>query len=428
MKDVLKRRDYRLLLVGQGISHLGDQFHLIALPWLVLTLTHDPVQLGIVLALAGIPRAAFMLFGGMLADRRSPRTIMLASDVLRFALVAALGTAVLTGTVQVWMVYVLALGFGVVSGFFMPAAEAALPRLVETEQLEAGNGLMMGVSQLAQFVGPAAAGTLIAVFGGAAVAGSQVASLAGIGVAMLVDAGSFAVSAVTLALMRSLPASGGDTHAHPLAAIREGFRFTARRAGFRWMFGVIAVANLLVAGPLMVGVPVLAQSRFAEGAAAFGLIMSAYAIGNLGGFVGAGALRRPSPRGFAFVVLALFLGFGAVFASLAFITSTWVAVALMALLGLGNGYIAVTIMSSMQRMTPEAMLGRVMSLMMLAMVGLVPISQAVSGIVIKLGAVALFVPAGIGLALTGVYAFARQASWVHEVYAVPAEDMLSVTA
>ena len=70
---------------GQGISHLGDQFHLIALPWLVLTLTHDPFQLGLVLALAGIPRAAVMLFGGAFADRHSPRVIMLVSDALRFA-------------------------------------------------------------------------------------------------------------------------------------------------------------------------------------------------------------------------------------------------------------------------------------------------------------------------------------------------------
>ena len=60
MLGTLKTRDYRMLWIGQSISHLGDQFHLIALPWLVLSLTHDPFQLGLVLALAGIPRAAMM--------------------------------------------------------------------------------------------------------------------------------------------------------------------------------------------------------------------------------------------------------------------------------------------------------------------------------------------------------------------------------
>ena len=129
---------------------------------------------------------------------------MLASDALRFVLVSALAAAVLTGTVQLWMVYVARdRRSALVSGVFMPAAEAALPRLVGTDQLEAGNGLMMGTNQLAQFVGPAAAGTLIALFGQATVAGSSVASLTGIGVAMSVDAPRFAVSALTLLALRA---------------------------------------------------------------------------------------------------------------------------------------------------------------------------------------------------------------------------------
>src|ERR1035437_7338810 len=118
MFAALKTRDFRLLWGGQAISFIGDQFHLIALPWLVLTLTHDPLQLGIVLALAGIPRAALMLLGGAYAARHSPRTIMLVSDVLRLVLVAGLAAATLTGAVQMWMLYLLALSFGVASGFF----------------------------------------------------------------------------------------------------------------------------------------------------------------------------------------------------------------------------------------------------------------------------------------------------------------------
>jgi MFS family permease len=100
MFSILKHRDYRLLWAGQSISQLGDQFHLIALPWLVLTITRDPVQLGIVLALAGVPRALLMLLGGAFADRHSPRTIMLVSDSLRFGIVAGLAAAVLTGQVR----------------------------------------------------------------------------------------------------------------------------------------------------------------------------------------------------------------------------------------------------------------------------------------------------------------------------------------
>ena len=409
MLSTLRTRDYRLLWIGQGISHLGDQFHLIALPWLVLTLTHDPFQLGLVLALAGVPRAAVMLFGGAFADRHSPRLIMLVSDGLRFVIAAALAASILTGTVHLWMVYLLALSFGVVSGFFMPAAEASLPRLLEDEQLEGGNALMMGADQLAQFVGPALAGVVIALFGASQIAGGHAGSLTGVGVAFAVDAASFAVSALTLVLMHSLPALGAGSH--PLEAIKAGLRFTMARPAFRWLLALLAAANLLVIGPLLVGIPVLAQSRFSHGAAAFGLLISGYGLGNLCGIIVAGTAPRPSSRAFSRVVVGLFVGFGLVIASLAFISSVWVGVALLVVLGVGDGYVAVVMMTLVQRMTPADMLGRVMSLVMLAMLGVTPISTALAGAIVGLGPVVLFVGCGAGMLLVTVVAAVRRRSW-----------------
>src|SRR5690606_41454236 len=76
-------RDFRLLWLGEGVSVLGDHFYMIALPWLILQLTGDPLAMGTVLALAAIPRALFMLIGGALTDRFSPRTLMLGSNLVR---------------------------------------------------------------------------------------------------------------------------------------------------------------------------------------------------------------------------------------------------------------------------------------------------------------------------------------------------------
>jgi MFS family permease len=411
MLSALKGREYRLLWIGQAVSHLGDQFHLIALPWLVLTLTHDPFQLGLVLALAGIPRAAVMLIGGAFADRHSPRVIMLVSDALRFVIAGALAVSILTGSVQLWMVYALAAGFGVVSGFFMPAAEASLPRLLEDKQLEAGNALMMGADQLMSFVGPALAGVVIALFGASHVAGATAGSLTGVGVAFGVDALSFAVSAAMLALMHALPALAAGDGAHPLAAVAAGLRFTFRRPVFLWMLGLIAGVNLLLIGPLMVGIPVLAQTRFTQGAAAFGMLMAAFGLGSLAGMIAAGTLPRPSSRSFSALIVVLFVGFGLVIGALAFITSAWVGAALLALLGVGDGYVAVTLMTTVQRVTPPAMLGRVMSLLMLAMLGVQPISTAVSGAVIGLGADVLFAGCGAGVLAIAFVAWAFRRSW-----------------
>jgi MFS family permease len=384
----------------------------------VLTLTHDPFQLGLVLALAGVPRAALMLLGGAFADRHSPRLIMLVSDALRFVIVGALAASILTGAVRLWMVYAVAVSFGVVSGFFMPAAEASLPRLLRNEQLEAGNALMMGADQLMGFVGPALAGVVIAFFGATQTAGGTAGSLSGVGAAFSVDAASFAVSALTIVLMHALPALAAGDGVRPFAAVAAGLRFTASRPVFLWLLGLLAVVNLLLIGPLMVGIPVLAQTKFSQGAAAFGLLISAYGLGNLAGMIGAGTLLKPSSRLFSVIILALFAGFGVVIAALAFISSVWIGVMLLAVLGVGNGYAAVTLMTTIQRATPAPMLGRVMSLVMLATFGVQPISTAAAGAVIGLSADVLFVGCGAGVLATAVVAWAFRRSWSLETLAL----------
>ena len=193
MLKVMSIRDFRLLFSGSTTSILGDQFAFIATPWLVLQLTNDPLKLGIVLALEGIPRAVFMLLGGAITDRLSPRLIMLISDIIRFFLTALMAVLVLTGSIQMWMMYAFGLAFGLVSGFSIPAGNSIVPRLVKAEDLQAGNSVMMGTSQLVGFVGPTIAGILI---------GGYSKSPLGIGLAFSIDALSFAVSSICLWLMR----------------------------------------------------------------------------------------------------------------------------------------------------------------------------------------------------------------------------------
>lgn len=416
MFAALKDRDYRLLFTGQAVSYIGDQFHLVALPWLVLSLTHDPLQLGLVLAASGIPRAALMLVGGAWADRFSPRKIMLVSDTLRALVTLALVVAIASAHVQLWMVYALAIAFGIVSGFFMPAAEAAVPRLLPDTALESGNSLIMGADQIATFVGPTIAGTLIAWLGGAQHAGA--ASLLPLAIAFGVDAASFVVSAATLVLMHPIPALlSGDTH--PLADVAEGIRFVIGHPMLRMLVTVVALANLFVTGPLLVGIPVLAATRYTEGAAAFGIIVSAFGFGNIGGMVAAGALPRLPDRAVALLSVALFVVFAGVYTALGFVGSMWIAAAMMIVTGLGNGYLAILVMTALQRLAPEHMLGRVMSLMMLAMVGLAPISQSLAGAVLKLSVPAMFAAAGVGMLATGVFVFTQRHVWVFPEAAEP---------
>src|ERR1043165_833577 len=103
--EVLGNRNFRLLWIGESVSMLGDHFCMIALPWLVLQLTGDSLAMGTVLALSAIPRAFFMLVGGALTDRFSPRTLMLASNAVRFTLVSVLTVLVFSSQVDMWMLY-----------------------------------------------------------------------------------------------------------------------------------------------------------------------------------------------------------------------------------------------------------------------------------------------------------------------------------
>ena len=398
MARVMSLQDFRLLFAGSTTSLLGDQFALIATPWLVLKLTGDPLTLGIVLALEGFPRAVFMLLGGAVTDHISPRRVMLISDFIRLALAGLMVVVIFTGAVQMWMVYAFALGFGLVAGFAIPAGNSIVPMLVKEADLQAGNSIIMGSSQLVQFVGPTIAGLLI---------GKYSSSDMGIGLAFAIDSLSFVVSAVCLWGIhggRGLSISGETQKESLWNSILVGMKYLWNDGTLRMMFLILAAVNFLFTGPLLVGIPVLADQHLPEGAMAFGLLMSAFAGGSLLGILLAGALPRPKGKAMSAFLIILLAAFGVSLGFFGFIRSTWLDFALMLLLGAGNGYIAILMFTWMQANTPKDMLGRMMSMVMLAGNGLVPISQAISGALIKWSLETLFVLAGILIVLVSLWA------------------------
>lgn len=386
MLRVLAIRDFMLLWVGGSTSMLGSQFSLIALPWLVLQITGDPLQLGIVMALGGIPRAAFMLFGGVIADRFSPRMILLLCDWINFFISVLVAVLVFTGQMQVWMLYAFSLVTGLLSGFVMPAASSITPSLVPADDLQAANSLSMGTQQLVGFLGPALAGLII----------GKDSSILGMTIAFAVDGLTFGLSALALGLMRGgkgQPANAPEAE-NIWRSMRESFAYLFSNSGLKFLFIVMAGINFLFSGPLLVGIPVLAEQRLAEGATAFGFLMSAYAGGNLVGLILAGVLPKAQGSKFRVLMIGLLASFGAVLISLGWITNTWVDVTLMALLGVGNGYFGLVLFTWIQQRTPREMIGRVMSIVMLASLGLVPFSQAISGAVSRWDLTMLFALSG----------------------------------
>ncbi len=129
-RNVLRDRNFAWLTGGGVISALGDQFTLIALPWLVLKLSHDPATLGLVLALMGAPRAVLILFGGAVVDRHSPKAILMLTKYVNTVLLAVLAILVYSGGVTLTLAIALALGLSLASAFSIPAGTSMLPHVV----------------------------------------------------------------------------------------------------------------------------------------------------------------------------------------------------------------------------------------------------------------------------------------------------------
>jgi hypothetical protein len=397
-------RDFRLLWVGEAVSALGDQFALIALPWLALVLTGSPLALGGAMAVMAIPRALLMLVGGVSVDRFSPRRVMLGSNAVRLVAVSALGVVVLFGEAEVWMLYAFALVFGVADAFFFPAQTAIVPELVADDQLPRANGIVQGTAQVSILVGPVAAGVVIAALGGSATA----ASAAGIGVALLFDAATFVVSLATLLFIKPRAHVVG-AHDSILDSIREAARFVWSSRGMRAMILVSLAANFLIVGPFEVGMPFIAYSRLPEGAAAFGLVTAAFGAGSLVGLLLGSVLPAPRAARFGAVVVLPMAIAGLALAGLAAATSTIAAAALTGLAGVALGYTNLLSITWIQRRIPQALMGRVMSLLITGSVGLVPVSMFVSGFAVQLNVDATLLVAGIGMAVVALAAVSSAA-------------------
>ncbi len=156
---------FRNLWLGTTVSVLGDQFYLVALPWLVLQLTGSSLALGTIMMSAAIPRALLMLMGGAVTDRFAPRDILLVNTSARTLLVAAIAVLTWLSVIHLWHLYFLALAFGVADAFGFPASQALLPTLVAPEQLTAANAMFQGSMQASTLIGPAPAGLVLKRFG-----------------------------------------------------------------------------------------------------------------------------------------------------------------------------------------------------------------------------------------------------------------------
>jgi MFS family permease len=394
---------FRNLWIGSTISLLGDQFYLVALPWLVLQLTRSSVALGTILMTAAIPRAALMLVGGAVIDRFSPRRVLMTTAAVRAVLVGTVALLIWRDLIQLWQLYALTFAFGVADAFSFPAGPALLPTLVEPEQLRTANATFQSSTVLTQMAGPGPAGLVIKSWG--------------IASALFFDALSFLAVIAVLFRIPNPPkapapsgADGSPARAGMLHSILEGLRAVRNDPPLMSLMALFALMNFCVAGPIGVGLAAVAKFRF-DSATAFGTLLSIFSAGTLVGVAIGGLVKRPRRRGLQFIIVSLLTGLELIGIGLVLKAYGLAAIAaLLALMGAGVGLINVQFGAWMQVRVERALLGRVMSVLMFAAVGLIPFSQVFSGLLAKWSLRGLFIAAGAVLVVSSLAGISGKAA------------------
>jgi MFS family permease len=356
----LASRNFRLLLACDVTSWLGSAMAGVALPFAVLAIGGSPADIGYVATSSLLAMMACLLLGGAVADRLPRHQVLVAADVVMAVAQACSAGLVLAGRPHPWELALLAAVAGAGLGFFVPAAQGLLPQTVSEAQLSQANAVNRVGASLARISGAAAGGIVVAV--------------AGPGWALAADAASFAVAAALRAGMR-FPALPPAEPSHLLSELREGWReFVSRR----WLWTIVVQFAFLTAitfGAIGVLGPLAAQARLG-GAAAWGTIMSAFAVGSVAGglimirlrfsrMLLAGTLSAP--------VFAVWL-----FALAAPVPLPVVAVAALAA-GISTEVFAVNWITTMQQEIPPNLLSRLSAYDYLGSLALAPAGTALAG-------------------------------------------------
>ena len=280
----LAEPQFRLLWIGQTASAAGDALIPVAVAFAVLGIHGTATDLGIVFAAFTVAHVAFVLVGGVVADRLPRQLVMVACDVVRLVAEVILAILLISHAAQIWHIAVSAAVIGAASAFFLPATGGLVPQTVSPGRLQQANALM-GLSRSATGIfGPPIAGLLIV--------------FTGIGAVFLVDAGTFVLSAISLLMLRLPPTEARPTEQQFLADLAAGWREVASR---RWILAAIVAFGLsnMSGSVFFILGAVVANARLG-GAAAWGLILTGGAIGGvIGGLL---ALRLHPKR-------PLFVGF-----------------------------------------------------------------------------------------------------------------------
>ncbi|MDF6043918.1 MFS transporter [Streptomyces sp. JH14] len=367
-------RDANVLrwLSAYTASVTGDIVYFLALSW-AATRAAEPSQVGLVVAAGALPRAVFMLGGGVVADRFGPRRIAVASDAIRCAVILTAAATLVSAPPNMWLLIPVALVFGVVDAVFMPAVGALPPRITAPEQL-ARVQAMRGLSiRLSNAIGPLLAGAVLAV-------GDVTAAFGAAGVL-------FAASLVILLTVRIASPAEVSQRTSAWRELGDGLRYVRHHRMLAPLVTVIGLSEMCFSGPVATGLVLLADER-GWGASGMGWIASAFSVGAAAAALLLTVSSRIPHAGAAMSLALLVTAAGAV--ALGHAPSLPIAVAFGALIGLTSGITATVTSALIQTEADPRYLGRVTSVTTLCTLGLAPVLFPAVGITVAVWGAATF--------------------------------------
>ncbi|HEY0472831.1 MAG TPA: MFS transporter [Kribbella sp.] len=353
-------RNFRLYASGAIISNVGTWMQRVAQDWLVLELTHSGTALGIVTGLQFLPSLLLSPYAGLVADRFPKRKVLTLTQVAMGAVALVLGTLTVTGLVQTWQVYALALLFGVGTAFDAPTRQSFVVEMVGRDELSNAVGLNSASFNAARLIGPGLAGLLI--------------SWIGTGPVIIINGLTYAAVIVSLRLMRVEELFTPKVAARDKGMIRDGMRYLWRRPDLMMVLVAVFFAGTFGLNFQMTSA-LMATQAFHKGAGEYGILGSVLAIGSLAGALL--AARRVRTRARLVITAAVAFGLMDVVSGL---MPTYLSFAVVLPL---VGFTALTMLTAanatMQLGIEPTMRGRVMALYMTVLMGGTPIGSPLIG-------------------------------------------------
>lgn len=396
---VLENRNLQLYFGGQIISMTGSFMQQMAMSWLIYSLTKSSLMLGLIGFASQVPSLLVTPFAGTIIDRSNRHKLLIVTQVAALVQAATLSVLVLTGQAQMWELITLSAILGVITAFDLPARQTFIVDMLKDQsQLPTVIGVNSSITTLSRLIGPFVAGLMVA--------------WTGEGICFLLNALSYIAVIAALIFIKTYQTETVSKSASPIEELKEGFRYAFATAPIRDLILLVGMFGL-VAMPFIILLPAYVKDIFHGNAAVLGFMNAASGIGSV---VAAVMLAARKAKGnLAKWVLggAAFMGLG--LTAFGFSTNLFLSLPLLAVMGFGSMFVMAGSNTLIQTIVDKDKRGRVMSIFVMALMGMTPFGC------IAAGALANVIGVGHTLSLTGVLAMmlaafftTRLDSWSNE--------------